>query len=401
MQRTIQNLSLAMDNSTHFEDDIDGLATSISSSFTSAGCVTPATITSYISCRPPGASPSSFLQYMSGPSSDNSGSPTTPVGMSSFNLEASIYDPARLGLANIFEDFPMTHGLVDNDIPSLSLADTTPKPETSWDALGYAGGYMIGVPNMYTDSMSDTIPVQPMIPQQPRENQWCSEAVYNTCPQPTSGACLMGSLGLQQPEQTIVPSQTLVEQPSTPFIKTEPLDLRLPTLPPPLDAVAKKVRTASTGRVRKFSKCPSGIARISGYHTSRKSGRVLPYSDVAERRRVVDDLEVPRDMHACDRAKADGTKCGKLFKRKEHLTRHKKTHDGKNTDKCFFCDREIKAEREDNMKTHVEKTHIKETPSGRNKRHWLNPVTKKEERITYELLRRLKLDARWKVKAKL
>jgi len=429
MQQTMQNLSLVINSSTNFEQEIDGLTTSMSSSFSSSGCVTPASTASYMSHRPSGDSEASYLQYMSGSPSINDASPTTPVDMNNFSIDPSSIEPGRFALASYFEDYSMAHGMIDNDVPVLSLPDSALKPPQGyWDTLGYASTYVMDPNEMCNAGVGNlfhSLQAQTMISEPTEENQWPSEPVYNACAQSINqGTRRWVSMDSRQDEQTIVPSQTLVEQPTAPLIKPEPLDLQketselsssmqgldmqtyhstlmsssLPPLSPPSKARAKKVPSMSAGRTSKSS---PGIVKLSGfqYFTSRRSGRPLPYNKIAERRRVLHNAEKPNG-YACGFRKADGQQCDKSFKRKEHLTRHIKTHTGEETRQCPFCPKRIQAAREDNLKTHIEKTHIKESPSGRNERFWLNPVTKKRERITYELMRRMdtELAARWRVK---
>ncbi|MCJ1251968.1 hypothetical protein MMC30_009206 [Trapelia coarctata] len=425
----MQNLSIVINSSTNFEQEVDSLTTSMSSSFSSSGCVTPASTSSYMSRRPSRDSEGAFLHYMSGTPSLNSASPTTPVDMNSFSVDPSSVDPGRFALASFFEDYPMSHGIIDHDVPVLSLADPALKPpQAYWDTLGYASAYVMDANEMCNAGMGNlfqSLPAQTMISQPAEENQWSLEPVYDTCVQSINqGTRRWVSMNSQQHAQTIVPSQTLVEQPTTPLIKPEPLELQseaselsnsmqgldlqtyqsalisstLPALSPSSKLRAKKTPSTSAGRTSKSS---PGIVKLAGfqYFTSRRSGRALPYNKIAERRRVLDNAEKPNG-YPCGLRKADGEICDKSFKRKEHLTRHTKTHTGEQTRKCPFCEKKIQAAREDNMKTHIEKTHIKESPSGRNSRYWEHPVTKKKERITYELMRRLdtEMASRWKVK---
>ena len=425
----MQNLSIVINSSANFEQEPDSLSTSMSSSFMSSGCATPASTASYLSRRPSRGCETSYLQYMSGPPSISDPSPTTPVDMNSFSIDPSSVEPGRIALASFYEDYSMSHGLIENDVPVTSPADSALKPSQGyWDAIGYASTYVGDANEMCVVGMGNlfhNLPAQAMISQPAEENQWPSEPLYDACVQTVNqGTRRWVSMSSQQHAQTIVPSQTLVEQPTTPLIKPEPLDLQnesselsnsmpgidmqtyhsvllsstRPVLSPPSKARAKKASTASTARTSKSS---PGIVKLSGfqYFTSRKTGRALPYNKIAERRRVLDNVEKPNG-YACEYRKVDGQICDKSFKRKEHLTRHVKTHTGEQTRQCPFCPKKIQAARDDNLKTHIEKTHIKDSPSGRNERFWVNPATKKKERITYELMRRMdtEMASRWKLK---
>lgn len=428
MQQTMRNLSIIINASANFEPEPDSLTTSMSSSFASSGCVTPTSSASYMSRRPSRGSDCSFPQYMSGQSSINSASPTTPVAMNSFSMDPSSFEPGRFVPGSFFEDIALAHGIGDSDVPMLSLAESAPKPPQGyWEALSYTGQYVMDANEMYNPGMSNLLQgysAQTMVSQPAEESLWSSGPMYETCSQPINqSSCRWGSMNSQQHAQTIVPSQTLVEQPTTPLIKPEPFDLQqevselpnpmedldmstyrptlipssLPTLPPAPKARAKRSPFTPTSRTAKGS---PGIVKLSSFKFfTNRSGRALPYSNIAERRRVVDNREAPNG-HMCDQKKANGEMCDKSFKRKEHLTRHKKTHTGEKTRKCPFCARRIQAAREDNMKTHIEKTHIKESPSGRNERYWLNPVTKEKFRITHELMRAMNLEvcSKWKGK---
>ncbi|KAH7324042.1 hypothetical protein BKA65DRAFT_407375 [Rhexocercosporidium sp. MPI-PUGE-AT-0058] len=60
--------------------------------------------------------------------------------------------------------------------------------------------------------------------------------------------------------------------------------------------------------------------------------------------------------------------CGKAFSRKEHLSRHEKTHDPENILKCQVCEREFN--RNDSLQRHLARhgDAFKQNPSGRSKR---------------------------------
>ncbi|MCJ1393334.1 hypothetical protein MMC18_006206 [Xylographa bjoerkii] len=203
----------------------------------------------------------------------------------------------------------------------------------------------------------------------------------------------------QQP-LTIVPSQMLVNRPKTPLpILAEPFQTPIKVerhewqgegydaaspFPSPIKPVSnsgsllrscpsvatvtkRRVKSGSRGITYDFIKNKSGkkfYQRLGAADTDGQPGEILPIDHIAE--------EKP-SKNTCGFRESSGHICKASFKRGEHLTRHRKIHLGTATVPCPVCTTwgkvtRLSADRTDNLITHIRKTHMTESPSGRNKR---------------------------------
>ena len=420
---TWHNLSININASNDFDDQSDGPTHGTSSNFTS-GSFTSSSTSPVSSRRPSRCSEPWLLQYHSGPSSMASTGPATPLSTSSFSMATFTNDThipmATSAMEWAFQDGSHLAQRIDDDAWStIAQPDSLQKSHyLDWNAVYSQLGHNAFDPDVsrHFSQWSGLSGLSAL----PKENEFLPEHEFD----PLAANTAQGddfwtpNSSYQQP-LTIVPSHTLVNRPKTP----------LPVLAEGFQTPIKLERDEWQGQHREFSSpilsptktvfnsrsisssCPSastvtkrrvksGSRRITYDFIKNKSGKkfyqrlgtgdvngqpgeVLPIDHIAE--------EKP-SKNVCGFRENSGIRCTRSFKRGEHLTRHRKIHDKKPTIPCPVCTSwgkitRISADRMDNLTTHVVKTHMTESSSGRNNRGRKDSMTGQKVDITPEWLK--------------
>ena len=219
---------------------------------------------------------------------------------------------------------------------------------------------------------------------------------------------------IQPPVQSVLPSQTvtiplrakqdLADPPWTP-IKSEPSGSLAYNILPSSPLSNTYAEHSSSISEHHGSVSPT----VSDYHGEKspeKTGREARLAALKKRVGIHENYPCrvfprPSKANECNfNVSPEGQEekpCGKRFKRKEHLKRHIKTvHKVQET--IFQCDipKCSKAfNRSDNLKQHIQKTHLKASPTSRNRRLKSEEreqyLSSKDSRINKQTCRRAKL----------
>ena len=395
--------ALNVDTSTFFEQPFDSLSYSTSTSFSMSGCMTPFSVSSSATPRRPSKSAESGLtQYMCNSSPMASTIPNTPTDVNNFGMESLTVEPPS---TTVFwpEDmaFPDDHVMTDDlghNFMSGMLQPDIHKTQQSYtdemkDVFG-AFSYPETQENLLVDSFSRFS--GPLVVSQP-----VPESYLNL------GRTDESSMNDLNRNFGIVPAQTLVQQitpkrrqadPTENLMRSESagakheassytprcVDITIfhsetlsPTKRQILPRTKRRVTKRSSLAPVRPNKSSTGIKVQSHLYDILDSGASLPLDQIVEK---------PKD-NRCRFIDKNGERCTKSFARNEHLTRHEKTHTNEVTEPCPVCGTVLKGNRTDNLKTHIWKTHVNPSPSGRNPRHWLDEKRKETDaRVTEESL---------------
>ncbi|MCJ1291963.1 hypothetical protein MMC34_003513 [Xylographa carneopallida] len=425
------NLSINVNLSNDFEDQSEGLTSSTSSSFASSSASFTSATTSPASSRRPSRCSESWLpQYHSGPSSMASTAPATPNSATSFTMAAFGNDANAPTVGPAMEWSPqdgsqLPSGVDDDTWSTIAKSDSIQKSQyLDWSTV-YS--------QLDHTALSSDVFRQfphwsglPDLPTFPNESPFLSNLDFD--PLKATGSqddtFWIPNNPYQQP-LTIVPSQTLVHRPKTPLpmlaeafqtpvkierhewqgqnhefssplpspVKTGSNSGSLSPSCPSLTTVTKRrVKSGTRGITYDFIRNKSGkkfYQRLGASDTNGQPGEILPIDHIAE--------EKPKKNTCGFRDSSTGFVCTQSFKRGEHLTRHRKIHTRKPTMPCPVCvtwekftrtsPTRISAGRDDNLVTHIKKTHMTESSSGRNPRGRADPITGEKIVITNEWLK--------------
>ena len=433
---TWQNLSININLSNDFEDQSDGLTSSTSSSFASSSASFASSTTSPASSRRPSRCSESWLpQYHSEPSSMASTGPATPNSTTSFAMATFANDSNAPIVGSAMEwaiqdASQLSRGLDDDAWSTTAQSDSVHKAQylLDWNAVySQLDHTALGADVSRQFPQWSGLPDLPTFPDE-------SHFVQNPDFNPSRATMSQNEIFWRQesPYQqplTIVPSQTLVHRPKTPLpmlaeafqtpIKAERHEWQSQNhdfsspLPSPIKTVSnpgylsrsypsvatvtkRRVKSGSRGITYDFIKNKSGkkfYQRLGAADTNGQSGEILPIDHIAE--------EKPT-KNTCGYRQSNGNICKASFKRGEHLTRHRKIHTGQPTPPCPVCitwepftrilPRRMEAGREDNLVTHIRRTHMIESSSGRNPRGRADPITGEKIEITNEWLKSQGID---------
>ena len=394
--------ALSVDTSDFFEQPFDSLSYSTSSSFSMSGCMTPFSVSSSaMSRRPSKSSESGLTQYMCNSSPMASTIPNTTPDVNNFDLGPLTVEPRSTTVLwpedmAFADDHPMTDDLGHNFTSAMLQPDIhktqqsyTDEMKDVFEALSYSDQEHLLV---------DPFPRfsgPPVLSQPVGENYLNSERSLET------------SMNEVDRNFGIVPSQTLVQQMTPKRRQTDSVGslmrsectgakyeaasysprsvditiIHSETLPSTKRQILPRTKRRVTKRnslvpVRP-NKSSTGIKVQSHLYDILDSGASLPLDQIVEK---------PKD-NRCRFIDKNGERCTKSFARNEHLTRHEKTHTNEVTEPCPVCGTVLKGNRTDNLKTHIWKTHVNPSPSGRNPRHWLDEKRKETDaRVTEESL---------------
>ncbi|MCJ1377812.1 hypothetical protein MMC17_000908 [Xylographa soralifera] len=432
---TWHNLSININLSNDFEDQSDGLTSSTSSNFASSSASFASSTTSPASSRRPSRCTEPWLpQYHSGPSSMASAGPATPNSTTSFTM-ATFANDANAPIAGSAMEWALQDGSqlprgVDDDAWSpTSQSDSVQKAQyLDWNTVySQLDHTALGSDGFRQFPQWSGLPDLPTFP---NESHFLSNPDFDTLRATMSlnDSFWTQNSPYQQP-LTIVPSQTLVHRPKTPLpmlaeafqtpvkvkrhewqgqnqgfssssqspIKTvSDLGSLSRSCPSVATVTKRRVKSGSRGITYDFIKNKAGkkfYQRLGAGDTNSQPGEILPIDHIAE--------EKP-SKNTCGFRDSSGYICKASFKRGEHLTRHRKIHVGTPTMACPVCiswekfkrisAKRISAGRDDNLITHIRKTHMTESSSGRNPRGRADPITGLKVDITNEWLKSYGID---------
>ncbi|MCJ1475554.1 hypothetical protein MMC13_004217 [Lambiella insularis] len=372
-----QSLHVNINVDNDFDYEPEGAASSMSSDFSSSGSLTSSSTSPYSSRRHSKCSENWTTQYPSRASTSISTSPTTPVdahffSLSSFrNASHAFVGPSELHWTASQKPYANQRRMDDGWSTMAEVSDEWSNRMELDDLSAFQHGQVI------LDAMNAHLPEQQSFPgmsglpdvPEPADHVYCPPCPMFGSPfaSPAPGCRFGGASGSGSQTMTVSPSQTLVNHPLTPQ-STLATAFQTPV----------KVETPDWRYQfqERSSPMPSSTTALSDIHTIPSPTFLTPdfeeeleVNDVGARVRKGRAVKTtPKGPYVCDDIDGDGRQCSRRFRRREHLTRHCKTHTLDLTDPCPVCGIRLKGGRTDNLYSHIRKTHLEPTMSGRNSR---------------------------------
>lgn len=431
-----QTLSININMSNDFECRPEGPASSISSDFSSSGSLTSSSTSPYSSRRPSRCSGSWISRYPPEPSSMISTSPTTPVGTDTFSLTSfpDTSQPPFNGSGLHWYKPMASHTIDDRWSTIVGPGDEWSNVVESDEMKAFRHSQVLmDVMNANPSIAPPDISAYHSFPGMsglPDVSELASDAYHppyqmfdTPCANPDPDSRFYSISDSDQQSMTISPSQTLVNRPFTPP----------PTLATAFQTPIKMEQSqwqaqfheqsspmnSPTNAVFDLLSVPHSASATSNLEfkqeREKKGTHALPYrvskgttgetifhSSKGQTYHIDHVANGNAKTNVCHLLNDEGQPCKKGFQRREHLTRHLRTHKVDLTDPCPVCGKQLMGGRKDNLKAHIEKCHLQNAISGRRKRTRTVVVNgeEKEVRVTIEWLKQIGYDIEGTVKKK-